>query len=105
MTSKNEVAAVLPVDGMTEERLGAFRRLCAPAQPRLVISSRRAQALGLETADPIGVAIGDLHTAAAIFALASDAQVTRRVDVVPAGEVPAPPIALAKLAQRLPALC
>ena len=104
MTSKNEVAAVLPVDGMTEERLAAFRTLCAPAQPKLVISSRRAKALGIDAAGPVGVAIGDLHTAAAIFALASDTQVTRHVDVVPAGEVADPAIALAKLAQRLPAL-
>ena len=104
MTSENEVAAVMPVDGMTEERLGAYRALCAPAQPRLVISSRRARALGIESAGPVGVAIGELHTAAAIFALASDTQVTRHVDVVPAGEVAGPAIALAKLAQRLPAL-
>jgi GTP cyclohydrolase II len=104
MTSKNEVAVVLPVDGMTEERLAAYRTLCAPAQPKLVISSRRAKALGIESNGPVGVAIGDLHTAASIFALASDTQVTRHLDVVPAGEVAGPAIALAKLAQRLPAL-
>jgi GTP cyclohydrolase II len=104
MTSKNEVAAVIPVDGMTEERLAAYRTLCAPAQPKLVISSRRAKALGVDADEPVGVAVGDLHTAAAIFALASDTQVTRHVEVVPAGEVAGPAIALAKLAQRLPAL-
>ena len=69
MTSKHEVAAVLPVDGMTEERLAAFRTLCAPAQPKLVISPRRAKALGIDSAGPVGVAIGELHTAAALFAL------------------------------------
>ncbi len=104
MTAKNEVAVVMPVDGMTEERLGAYRTLCGAAQPRLVISSRRARALGVESAGPVGVAIGELHTAAALFALASDTQVARHVEVVPAGEVAEGAIALAKLAKRLPAL-
>src|SRR3954462_14902063 len=102
--SEAEVALVMPVDGMTEDRLAVFRRLCAPAQPRLVITPRRARALGIETDGPVGLAIGDLHGAAAIFALASDTQVTRHLDVVPAGETADAAIALAKLAQRLPAL-
>jgi GTP cyclohydrolase II len=104
MTAKNEVAVVLPVDGMTDELLGAYRTLCGAAHPRLVISARRARALGIESSGPVGVAIGDLHTAAAIFELASDTQVMRHVEVVPAGEVADGAIALAKLAQRLPAL-
>lgn len=104
MTSKNDVAVVMPVDGLTEERLGAYRTLCGGAPSRLVISSRRARALGVESATPVGIAIGDLHTAAAIFALASDTQTMRHVDVVPAGEVAEGAVMLAKLAQRLPAL-
>jgi len=104
MVSNEEVAAVLPVDGMTEERLGAFRALCLPAKPKLVISPRRAKAMGVESDGPVGVAIGDQSTAAAIFALVSDTQVTRQLDVLPAGEVADAAIALAKLAQRLPAL-
>ncbi len=104
MKSQGEVVVVLPVDGMTEERLASFRLLCAPAQPRLVITARRALALGIDAGGPAGLAIGDLHTAAAIFSLAADAQVTRHFEVVPAGEIAGPAIELAKLAQRLPAL-
>src|SRR5205823_2671704 len=76
----------LPVDGMTDEALVSFRRLCAPARPHLLITARRARALGLEGAGPTGLAVGDLHDRAAIFSLAADAQVTRRLDVVPTGK-------------------
>jgi GTP cyclohydrolase II len=104
VVSGGETVAVLPVDGMTDEGLAAFRLLCAPARPHLLITARRARALGLDGAGPAGLAIGDLHDAAAIFSLASDTQVTRRLDVVPAGETAGASIELAKLAQRLPAL-
>ncbi len=104
ITAEAETVLVLPVDGMTEERLAAFRRLCAPEQPRLVISARRARALGIEATGPVGLAIGDLHSAAAIFSLASDTQTTRHLELVPAGTTAAAAIALAKFAQRLPAL-
>ncbi len=104
MTSESEAVLVLPVDGMTEERLASFRLLCAPARPRLVISARRARALGIEADGPVGLAIGELLSAAAVFSLAADTQVTRHLDVVPAGETASAAIALAKLAQRLPAL-
>jgi GTP cyclohydrolase II len=94
----------LPVDGMTDAALVSFRRLCAPARPHLLITARRARALGLEGAGPTGLAVGDLHDRAAIFSLAADAQVTRRLDVVPTGKTAAAAIELAKLAQLLPAL-
>src|SRR5215831_16733908 len=96
--------AALPVDGMTDEALVSFRRMCAPARPHLLITARRARALGLEGAGPTGLAVGDLHDRAAIFSLAADAQVTRRLDVVPTGKTAAAAIELAKLAHRLPAL-
>jgi GTP cyclohydrolase II len=96
--------AALPVDGMTDEALASFRRLCAPGRPHLLITARRARALGLEGAGPTGLAVGDLHDRAAIFSLAADAQVTRRLDVVPSGNTATAAIELAKLAQLLPAL-
>src|SRR5262244_477028 len=104
VTSADERAVALPVDGMTDERLASFRLLCAPERPHLLVTARRARALGLDRDAPTGLAIGDLHDAAAIFSLAADAQVTRRLDVVPAGETAAAAIELAKLAHRLPAL-
>jgi len=104
MTSADERVVVLPVDGMTDEGLASFRLLCAPGRAHLLITARRARALGLEGAGPTGLAIGDLHNAAAIFSLAADAQVTRHLDVVPACETAPAAIELAKLAQLLPAL-
>ena len=93
----------LPVDGMTDTRLAAFRRLCAPVEPHLVITERRAQALGLPGTDAIGLVVsGD--NAAAIVALAADARVERGLEVVEAGPVADAAIELAKLAQRMPAL-
>jgi GTP cyclohydrolase II len=104
LTSAGESVAVLPVDGMTDEGLVSFRQLCAPRRPHLLITARRARSLGLEGAEPTGLAVGDLHDRAAIFSLAADAQVTRRLDVVPTGKTAAAAIELAKLARLLPAL-
>jgi GTP cyclohydrolase II len=104
ITSENERAVALPVDGMTDARLAAFRLLCAPRRPFLLVTARRARAMGIEAAVAAGLAIGDLHDAAAIFSLAADTQINRRLDVVPAGETASAAIELAKLAQQLPAL-
>jgi GTP cyclohydrolase II len=102
--SADEGVMVLPVDGMTDEGLASFRLVCAPGRPYLLVTARRARALGLDRAAPTGLALGDLHDRAAIFSLAADAQVTRRLDVVPAGAAAAAAIELAKFAQLLPAL-
>ena len=100
---EEEMAVLLPVDGMTDAGLSAFRQLCRPARPYLLITARRARTLGLN-AMPVGLAIGDLYDAAAIFSLAADRQNTRRLGIVPAGACADAGIELAKLAQRLPAL-
>jgi len=104
VTSADKRAVALPVDGMTDERLASFRTLCAPGRPHLLVTARRARALGLDAAGPTGLAIGDLHNAAAIFSLAAEAQVTRRLEVVAVSETAPAAIELAKLAQLLPAL-
>ena len=103
VTSGKERTLVLPVDGMTDQGLLAFRQLCAPARPRLLVTARRARALGLDAVGPTGLAIGDVHDRAAVFSLAADAQVTRRLEVAPSGETASAAIELAKLAQLLPA--
>ncbi len=104
MASGDETVAVLPADGMDDERLASFKQLCAPARPFLVVTARRARALGLEATGPVGLAIGDLRDAKAILSLAADTQVARHLDVVPAGETAGAAIDLVKLAERLPAL-
>ena len=104
VTSAGERVVALPVDGMSDQRLAAFRLLCAPGRPHLLVTARRARALGLDAAGPTGLAIGDLHDAAAIFSLAARAQVARHLEVVAVGETAPAAIELAKLAQLLPAL-
>jgi GTP cyclohydrolase II len=104
ITGAGERMVALPVDGMNDERLVAFRRLCARARPYLVVSERRAETLGLAAAGPVGLAIGERESAAAILSFVADARIERSLDVVPAGRNAGAAIELAKLAQRLPAL-
>ena len=104
LTWNGERTLVLPVDGMTDQTLVAFKQLCAPARPRLLVTARRGRALGLNAIGSTGLAIGDIHDRAAVFSLAADAQVTRHLEVVPSGETASAAIELAKLAQLLPAL-
>src|SRR5438046_9020084 len=47
----------LPVDGLDTARLHAFEHLCAPAKPQLVITARRARALGIDAPGSIALAL------------------------------------------------
>ena len=105
MTSDDGASVLMPVDGMTDERPWPHSGCCV--RPRGLTSSSPSAAPGrlISTAQgPTGLALGDLHDAAAIFSLAADAQVTRQLDVVPVGATAPAAIELAKLAQQLPAL-
>ncbi len=57
LTSAAGTVAALSVDGMTDAKLAAFRRLCAPVEPHLVVTASRARALGLDASGPLGLAI------------------------------------------------
>jgi GTP cyclohydrolase II len=104
ITGAGECVAALPVDGMTDERLASFRRLCGSAKPYLLITARRAEVLGLDVRGPVGLAIADGDDAAAIESLAADVEVDRSLAIIPAGKIAGAAIELAKLAQRIPAL-
>jgi GTP cyclohydrolase II len=104
MTHQDERALVMPVDGLTDAGLAVLRRLCAPARPFLLITARRARALGLAPSGAVGLAIGELHNASAILSLAADPQMGRRLELVAAATTADAAIELAKLAHRLPAL-
>jgi GTP cyclohydrolase II len=104
VTCERDAVAALPVDGMTDAGLAAFRRLSAPVRPFLLVTERRALAIGLQASAPVGLAIGELDDAAAIFALAAASEVLRQPDVVATGAPASAALGLAKLAQRLPAL-
>src|SRR5947208_1674379 len=95
----------LPVDGLDEARLHAFEHLCAPAQLRLVVTSRRARALGIESNGPVALKLVDGIDAATIYSLVADADPAEVAGLAgPADEHAAAAIELAKIAHRLPAL-
>jgi len=94
----------LPVDGLDEARLHAFQQLCAPADPRLVVTARRARALGIESEGPVALKLDDANVEA-IESLVADADPAEEAELDgPAGAAAGAAIELAKIAQRLPAL-
>src|SRR5262249_11638785 len=76
----------------------------APALPRLVITPRRARALGLEGSDPVAIALDGSEKVETIEALVAAVSAPRPVEAQPAGAPAKAAITLAKFAQRLPAL-
>jgi GTP cyclohydrolase II len=93
-----------PVDGLTETTWSAFKALCAPAAPRLVITKNRARVLGLDVAGPVLIAVAADDTCSVIWSLAAGLHPDRRGAAGMAGAASARAIDLAKLAQRFPAL-
>ena len=85
ITSASDAITALPVDGMTETMLVAFRRLSRPVRPFLLITARRARAIGVEASGPTGIALPDFCSAGEIFSLASATQASGRLEFVPAG--------------------
>jgi GTP cyclohydrolase II len=104
ITGKGETAVAMPVDGMDDGRLAAFRHLVVPAKANLIITARRAQALGHTAAGPVRIALSDRDGAAAIKSWVAAADVEQPREIAPAGITAGAGIELAKLAQRLPAL-
>lgn len=95
----------LPVDGLDPARLHAFEHLCAPVRPRLVVTARRARALGVESAGPVALKLPDGADVDMINSLVADADADEAVEVDGStDERAAAAIELAKIAQRLPAL-
>src|ERR1700730_16179410 len=61
----------LPVDGIDAARLAAFRTLCGTAMPKLIITKRRARALGIEAATPMALTLRDHDDVGRLFSLAA----------------------------------
>src|SRR5260370_2746628 len=59
-----------PVDGLTERTWSAFKVLCSPVAPRLVITKRRARMIGLEVPGPVFIAVAAGDTRGPISPLA-----------------------------------
>jgi GTP cyclohydrolase II len=104
LRSATDAITASPVDGMTEAKLIAFRLLSRPVRPFLLITARRARALGVEISGPTGIALPDSCTAGEIFSIATATQVSCRFELIPAGPGASAAIQLAKHVKRLPAL-
>jgi len=94
----------LPVEGLTRERLAAFRLLCAPALLRLAVTDRRALALGIVASAPVALQLTPDIGAETIVQLVANAGRGSPLRAEPAGPAAAAAVDLAKLAQVLPAV-
>jgi GTP cyclohydrolase II len=104
-THDSKFLLTLPVDGLDQARLHAFEQLCAPAKPRLVVTARRARALGIEAAGPVALKLDANPNADVIYSLVADADPSEDAELDgPASEAAGAAIELAKIAHRLPAL-
>jgi len=99
-----ETLLTLPVEGLDAQRLAEFVALCAPVMPRLVITARRALALGLDATTPVALNFTAGLDVDIILALVADAKIDRPVDVKAAGPAASAAIELVKLSQGLPAV-
>jgi GTP cyclohydrolase II len=104
ITAKNETLLALPVEGLDIARLGEFMKLCAPRTPRLIVTARRALALGLDAHTPMALLLSPEHDVASIESLVSDVACDRVPEAKPAGPAAAAAIELVKLSQGLPAI-
>jgi GTP cyclohydrolase II len=104
IAGEGETLLALPVEGLDAERLAEFAALCAPAVPRLIITARRALALGLAATTPVALQLAGDYDADKILALVADAKIDGAFDLKPAGRSAAAAIQLVKLSQGLPAV-
>ena len=104
VTAQNERLLALPVDGLDDTRLAEFTALCAPSEPYLVITSRRAVALGINTRIPMAVRLSSADDAESILAFVGDSPGEGAPSAVPAGRAAAAAIRLVKLSHGLPAV-
>jgi GTP cyclohydrolase II len=104
VTSGGETLLCLPVEGLNKERLLAYRELCAPIAPRLVLTSLRARSLGIDANEPVALELMSDVDANMILALVADATSDHVFVPEPAGPAAIAAIDLVKLAQVLPAV-
>ena len=95
---------VLPVDGIDSGRLAAFMNICSPALPKLIVTARRARALGLEAVTPMALTLAAGTNAETLVELVTDSEVDHTPEAEPAGVAAIAAIQLAKFAQGLPAV-
>src|SRR5450631_2992007 len=84
IATKAEAVLALPVDGLDRLRLAEFRALCGPVEPQLVITERRALALGLDASTPMALQLPTGADANTILALVTAATNDRKPAARPA---------------------
>jgi GTP cyclohydrolase II len=105
VTAGLDTILILPVDGVSDAQLSSFLRLGAPSLPKLILTARRAHAIGIDSADPVALPLPDAVNAKSIYAIAASRHVSGQLlEAAPAAPAAAAALALAKLAFRLPAL-
>jgi GTP cyclohydrolase II len=104
ITAPNETLLALPVEGLDSRRLTEFKALCAPSEPYLVITSRRAHALGIDAKSPMAMRLSADDNTDSILAFVTDATSDRIPEAAPACRAAAAAIQLVKLSQGLPAV-
>jgi GTP cyclohydrolase II len=102
--ASNETVLALPLEGIDSSRLTAFKKLCSPHLPKLVLSAPRARWLGFQTSVPMMFTVAARTSAKQLLELAVDSKVHSAGDAEPAGVTAVAAIQLAKLAQSLPAV-
>jgi GTP cyclohydrolase II len=105
IASASEALITFPVEHLDNRRWAGFARLCAPASPFLVVTQQRSRVLGL--AGPVALRLAAGLDAEQILSLATDAKIEVHLDNEPLGPfatAATAAIALAKMAQSLPAV-
>ncbi len=100
----DERLLALPVEGLDAERLAEFAGCCSPVAPHLVVTTRRALALGLEAATPVALRLPAGFDLDLILSLVTDIDVDCRLDHSAASPAALAAIHLVKLSQGLPAV-
>jgi GTP cyclohydrolase II len=103
-TATGEAVLALPVEGLDRQRLFEFMTLCGTVAPQLIITERRALALGLDASTPMALTLSADDDANTILALVTDATNRRVPAARPASPAAAAAIALVKISQSLPAV-
>jgi GTP cyclohydrolase II len=104
ITAGSETVLALPIDGIDAGRFSTFKSLCSPHRPKLLLSARRARAVGIDTNVPMAVSLVSGMTAGRLLELVADPDIDVTLDAQPAGNCAVAAIQLAKLAQGLPAV-
>src|SRR5262249_10310900 len=97
ITSSDETLLCLPVEGLDKDRLAAFRTLCAPVAPSLVLTGRRVRSLGLDANEPVALELMPDVDATKTLTLAPDPTSDHVFVPEPAGQAAIAAIELVKL--------